>query len=155
MSTHEATSEMSGWDPRAEHTAEDWARMAAERANVAANHALSAHQEIGGLTGEVVSMRGEISQLRSTILELRTSISGLKSSVSNLVHKTKKTEQSLHDLQEAAEDDPADNTQIRDLKKQIRATNRSKKFWSQLAIGFIVATASVVAGAAVLRYLHW
>ncbi len=134
--------------PREENrTAEDWARYAAKKAEHAADHALDAHDAVGRLARDVGNLTGAVKELQDEVSEGFSRIDGLSI-------KVRKHQRSLTDLQEASEDDPADNTQVRTLKAQLRAVDKRKEFWAKFAASAVASGIAVAIGALLLRWLH-
>lgn len=120
------------------HSCEVWAEKAAHAARIAGDHALAAHQSVGALVREVSALRVMV-----------------ETGFARMDGKVRKQQQSLNDLQEAVQDDPADNTQIRTLKGQLRAINKRKEFWAKFAATAAAGGLAVAIGAGLLRWLHW
>jgi len=124
------------FDPRAEHSAEEWAKFAAMKADAADNRSMALYQRLGGLLGEV-------SKLTNQVLLLNK---GQR----KILRKLGDTEHALEELDGEIED-----SKVTALRKENASLKGTRRAWKNAAIGLGIATFSLVIGGGVLHFLHW
>jgi peptidoglycan hydrolase CwlO-like protein len=124
------------FDPRAEHSAEEWAKFAAMKADAADNRSAELYQRLGGLLAEVSRLAEQVSILNK----------GQRS----ILRKLGETEQALEDLDGEIED-----SKVTALRKENASLKGTRRAWKNASIGLGIATLSLIIGGAVLHFLHW
>jgi len=153
------------WDDRAEHTPEEWAQRAAwwaryahaeasqanHRAFAAANAATHGYHMMG-------RMMAELGKQAISLKALHVKVDALNDDHA----KTKReTQESLHDIAEHLEENPQDNTGIRDLKAIVRAqrqkiamAEKKRSFWIRNFTAAVITALGIVLAALITHWLN-
>jgi len=136
-----------------ERTIEEWAKYAARKADSAANHALEAHAAVGKLAGDMSRLKGAVEGLTT---EVRDGFEKLD----QVEGKVRKHQRSLSDLHEVMGDDPADTTQIRDLKGVVKTLEEERqtvikrnKDLRKAIVGIVTSAVALIIAGIVMRFV--